>query len=136
MKTKEEKNLAQRLARAMNGNSYTKKYEKTRNGFLMRTYRNMKSRVSGVHWKKAHLYYGLDIMPKNDFYEWSINDNSFNTLFEQWSVNAHDRKLTPSIDRLDTSLGYVNGNVRWITHSENSKLGCESKHRNSKRNIK
>jgi hypothetical protein len=29
----------------------------------------------------------------------------------------------PSIDREDTSKGYVEGNLRWLTHLENSRLG-------------
>jgi hypothetical protein len=33
-----------------------KKYEKTPKGYLMRTYRNMKSRVLGIQHKKAHIY--------------------------------------------------------------------------------
>jgi hypothetical protein len=40
-------------------NRSTRTYEKTPKGFLMRTYRNMQSRVSGVQWRKAHLYAGL-----------------------------------------------------------------------------
>jgi len=43
--TREEKNEKQRRLRDANGNYYTKKYEKTPKGFLMRLYRNMKSRI-------------------------------------------------------------------------------------------
>lgn len=68
--TKEERLKYQRERRKLNGNLYTKRYEKTEAGFLMRMYRNMKSRVTGVQSKKAHLYKGKDLLAKEDFYEW------------------------------------------------------------------
>lgn len=117
----------QRILRKSNNNASTKKYEKTKNGFLMRTYRNMKSRVSGIQTKKSHLYLGLEILDKYDFYEFSLNDTAFNILFNQWELSNYDRRLTPSIDRLESDKGYNAYNIRWITHSENSKLGAHSK---------
>ena len=39
------KNEKQRLSRKLNNNLHTKKYEKTKKGFLVRLYRNMLSRV-------------------------------------------------------------------------------------------
>lgn len=98
-----------------------KKYEKTRKGLLMRTYRNMKSRVLGIQHKKAHLYKGLPILSKDVFYNWSLSNESYNTLFEMWIKSEYNKKLTPSIDRIDISKGYTEDNIRWITHSENSK---------------
>lgn len=104
-----------------------KKYEKTRKGLLMRTYRNMKSRVLGIQKKKAHLYKGLSILDKERFYEISLNDPSYNLLFDNWVVSGYDRKISPSVDRIDTTKGYEEGNIRWITHSLNSKLGSQSR---------
>lgn len=113
--------LKQRLRRKANGNATTHKYEKTKNGFLMRTYRNMKSRTLGIQKKKAHLYKGLPLLSKETFYEWSLNYSAFSVLFCAWENSCYDRKLTPSINRIDASLGYVEGNIEWITHSQNSK---------------
>ena len=115
--------LKQRERRKANGDAYTKKYEKTFSGKLMRTYRNMQSRVGGILSNKAHLYGGLDIMPKEDFYLWSTNDPDFHLLYDAWVASDYDKKLSPSINRIDTSIGYVLGNVEWLTHSENSRLG-------------
>lgn len=117
----------QREMRKATGNAHTKKYEKTKNGKLMRTYRNMYTRVSGILKTKAHLYEGLDILSKDDFYEWSLSNDAFNTLFDEWVSSGYDKKLSPSIDRKDTNYGYVLGNIRWLTHSENSRLGAVSK---------
>jgi len=129
-------NLEHRLARQRdmrkaNGNAHTKKYEKTKGGKLMRTYRNMYTRVSGILKTKAHLYEGLDILDKEDFYKWSLSDYAFNILFDDWVSSGYDKKLSPSIDRIDTNYGYVLDNMRWLTHSENSRLGAENKGSNN-----
>lgn len=106
-----------------------KKYEKTKPGYLMRTYRNMLSRVSGILKKKAHLYRGLSILSKHEFYEWAGNDERFHLLFEKYKHSNFNIKLSPSINRIDTNTGYVHGNMEWITHSENSRLGSISSKR-------
>jgi len=118
--TKEQKLAWQKQKRKENGNSWTKKYEKTRKGFLVRTYRNMKSRVEGVQKKKAHLYKGLPLLDKESFYNWALNDSEFISLFIKWEISDYDRKLTPSIDRIEPIKGYVMDNIQWLTHSENS----------------
>lgn len=81
----------------------------------------MQSRVQGVQKKKAHLYEGLPLLERETFYSWSKANNAFNALFQTWENQGHDRRLTPSINRIDPTRGYVFGNVEWITHSENSR---------------
>ena len=117
-KCRECKNTWQRENRKKNGNIQTLAYEKRINGFLMRTYRNMKSRVLGL--VKPHLYHGLSLLDKDCFYEWAKNNHDFQTLFTQWTNKGYDRKLSPSIDRIDPTKGYDITNIRWVTHSENS----------------
>ena len=117
----------QRERRAKEGNATTKKYERTMGGKLMRSYRNMLSRTSGIQWKKNHLYGGKELLEKQEFYNFSYNDPDFNKLFDQWVDSDYQRKLSPSIDRIDASKGYFIGNIRWLTHSENSSLGARSK---------
>jgi hypothetical protein len=117
------KNARQREYRRLNCDSHTKKYERTKKGKLMRTYRNMQSRTLGIVKDKAHLYLGMDVLPREDFYNWSLADREFNRLFEVWVKAGYNKKLSPSIDRKDTSKGYTKDNMRWLTHSENSRLG-------------
>ena len=106
--------------RVKKNNSTTHKYEKTFKGKLVRTYRNMLSRVTGVLKTKKHLYNGLDILNKESFYEWSINNNDYNSLYKNWKDNDYILILSPSIDRIDPLIGYTVENIRWVTHSENS----------------
>ena len=113
----------QRVYRINNDNACTKKYEKTKNGFLMRMYRNMKSRVTGVQKQKAHLYLGKYLLDKDVFYEWAINQVEFHRLFKNYEDSDYDRKLSPTVDRINSSIGYVIENMEFVTHSENSRRG-------------
>jgi hypothetical protein len=117
-------NLArQRERRAADGNANTHRYERTKPGKLMRIYRNMKSRVEGVQGAKWHLYRGKGLLAKSDFYAWALASESFHRLFACWVASGYDRKLAPSVDRIDPMQGYQLGNMEWVTHSENSRRG-------------
>lgn len=109
--------------RQRTNNAVTKRYERTKKGKLMRLYRNMQSRIDGTQSSKHHLYEGKSILPKDDFYEWAMSCDEFHRLYNDWVSSGFDRKLTPSVDRLDTSKGYEVGNMEWVTHSENSRRG-------------
>lgn len=113
----------QRAYRQRNRNFHTRVYEKSPKGFLMRTYRNMQSRVTGVQRKKAHLYQGLALLPRREFYSWALADPDFWTLYETWTIQGYPQRLTPSVNRRDSSMGYSTNNMEWITHSQNSALG-------------
>lgn len=106
-----------------------KKYEKTPNGFLMRMYRNMKSRITGVQAAKFHLYAGKELLDKDEFYEWAKNSPKFWKLYEAYKYDNYNRKLAPSVDRINSSLGYCVENMEWVTHSENSRRGAISEAR-------
>lgn len=124
----------QRDYRQKTNNASTKKYERTPKGYLMRKYRNMQSRVTGVQKKKAHLYKGLPILNRDEFYKWALNHSDFQYLFNEYVNNGYDRKFAPTVDRINSSKGYIIENMRWLTHSENSRLGAYSRH--NKRIIK
>jgi hypothetical protein len=88
----------------------------------------MKSRISGVQKAKHHLYDGKTLLSKEDFYAWATNNPEFQALFNVWEASDYDRKLTPSVDRVDSSRGYELDNMEWVTHSENSRRGSKSRH--------
>lgn len=119
----EEELQRQREYRASTGNASTRRYERTQKGKLMRIYRNMLSRVSGVQKKKYHLYEGKEILPKDEFYAWADNCEEFQRLYWDWVASDFDRKLAPSVDRIDPTRGYTVDNMQWLTHSENSRRG-------------
>lgn len=88
--------------------------------FLKKLYSGIKSRVTSSTKEKAHLYYGLELLPKKEFIDFSLNSN-FPLLYEAWLSSGKKRPLVPSIDRIDSSKGYILSNIRWVTLSENSK---------------
>ena len=126
---REQLNKKQREYRIKTKNSSTNKYEKTMNGFLMRKYRNMQSRVCGIQKLKAHLYKGLPLLDRKLFYDWAKSDDIFLNLFNDWKNSGYVRKICPTVDRMDSSKGYELDNMEWIIHSENSRRGSLSQRR-------
>jgi len=124
-----DKNTKQRLYRLSNNNANTKRYEKTPNGFLVRLYRNMKSRINGIQLTKFHLYAGKELLDKEEFYIWAKNSSKFWELFKEYEDSNYDRKLAPSVDRVNSKLGYNINNMEWVTHSENSRRANYNKPR-------
>lgn len=122
-----EINRKQRERRKFNNNADVKKYEKTKPGFLMRCYRNMKSRITGVQSKKAHLYAGKDILSKEEFYSWSESSQTFHDLFTSWENSGYERRLTPSVDRIDSRHGYLIENMEWVPFFVNCSRGGKVK---------
>lgn len=120
----------QRVYRKNNKNISTKIYEKTERGFIMRLYRNMKSRIEGVQKGKFHLYSGKELLDKHTFYKWAINNEKFIKLFRSYKESGFPMRLAPSVDRKNSSIGYVLENMEFVTHSENSRRGSIS-HKNS-----
>lgn len=105
---------------------YQKKYSKTFKGRLVRCYNHMSQRVGG-NCKDYVRYKGLEILDKDVFYNFSLNSKEYKLLHSDWVDSGYILKLCPSIDRVDSSKGYSLDNIRWITHSENSRQGAVSR---------
>lgn len=82
----------------------------------------MKSRVSGGSTKRPDLYRGLSILPKEVFISWAKNHSDFLSLYKQYVTSNFDRKLAPSVNRMNSNKGYVLGNIEWMTNSQNCGL--------------
>ena len=83
----------------------------------------MKGRVNGTggshnrgNWK------GKPILPRDVFYTWARNNPEFLRLYKRWFSSDFDRKLTPSVNRMNSSKGYTLDNMEWMTNSQNSGL--------------
>ena len=105
----------------------SKKYAKTKKGFLMNAYHNMRGRVTGIQKNKAHLYMGKSLLPRELFYSWALASPEFHFLFNAWDASSYERVLCPSVDRIDSAKGYELSNMEWVTHSENSRRGSVSR---------
>lgn len=87
----------------------------------------MQSRVTGVQKLKAHLYQGKELLDRTVFYTWALEHATFWKLFAEWQKSGYDRKLTPTVNRVDANRGYTLDNMEWLTHSQNSALTSRNK---------
>lgn len=67
-------------------------------------------------------YIGKPYMDRKAWY--SFLDDTFIDrviLFNNWTKSGYSFSLAPSIDRIDSTDGYVPENLRWVTLAQNSK---------------
>jgi hypothetical protein len=124
-----------RARRAKVGYIDAYKYEKTINGFLVRLYRNMKSRITGIQKEKHYLYVGKKLIDKELFYSWAKNHPDFLRLYKEWVNYEYNRKLTPSVNRINPDKGYTIDNMEWVTNSQNSALSSVTRKIKNKEKI-
>lgn len=97
-----------------------KKWRNSPRGYLNRLYGGIKTRCTNRRYKKNAKYHGLPVMSWEDFVQWGLTPE-FEEMYEAYLQSGKDRKLAPSVDRIDPTKGYVLGNVQWLTLSDNSK---------------
>lgn len=90
----------------------------------------MKSRITGIQKEKFHLYEGKFLLDKELFYVWANNSPEFFRLYAEYVESNYERRLAPSVDRVDSSKGYTVDNMEWVTQSENSRRGTLSRYAN------
>lgn len=105
--------------------------------FLCALYSKMNSRVRGLKGstKRVDIYIGLSILPREVFYNWAKNHPDFLNLYKCWVSNNFDRKLTPSVNRMNSKKGYVLGNIEWMTTSQNCGLSAGVRQMKNKKAI-
>jgi hypothetical protein len=89
---------------------------------LTHTYIRMKQRVGGkVYPLAVKIYAGLSLLPQEEFMSWATANKDFHRLFDAWVASGFIRRLSPSIDRIDPSIGYQISNMQWLTSSDNAR---------------
>ena len=100
----------------------------TIHSYLSRKYRGMKLRVEGRQGKYASkdnkYYLGKPIVSKDVFLLWAKNHRDFLRLYKQYVAARFDRKLSPSVNRIDSNLGYTLDNMEWVTTSQNCSMAA------------
>lgn len=96
-----------------------KRYRTNPERYLKHKYYMMRRRCEGK--SNHHSYDGMEIMSFEEWMKWCEKTKPvFMRLFNGWVRSSWDRNKAPSIDRLDNSIGYVEGNIQWITNYENT----------------
>lgn len=66
-------------------------------------------------------YYGLSKCTRDEFINKFVNDEQFLYHWNNWRNNNFQRGIAPSIDRIDSNLGYDLDNMQFLSNIENAK---------------
>lgn len=65
----------------------------------------------------------MTICSQEEFMAFGLADMHLKELISIWIDSGFQRKLSPSIDRIDNTKGYTLENMQFITHSQNVSKG-------------
>ena len=54
------------------------------------------------------------------FTDWMYNQRLLHVLYDSWVNSGYVKNLRPSVDRVDSSLSYTEGNIQLMTFGENN----------------
>ncbi len=102
---------------------------RTLKGLVERMYYYMSRRVKGKG-ADPRLYKGLGISPRDYFYRYALEDSTLRQLFYNWRRGGFKLRCRPTPDRLNSELGYIIGNIEFVTYRKNcSRAGRKPKRR-------
>lgn len=108
---------------------YYNNYDKERirhnfNYIFLHKFSSITERATGRNKKRTYNVLGKGVCSKEEFINWCYKKENlikFQKIHSEWVKSNFDRKLCPSIDRIDNNKGYVLDNLQWLTVSANSK---------------
>lgn len=100
-----------------------RKHYHTKRGYLLTRHRDMRKRVNGKPdgGGKNCPWLGMEVCDRDDFYNFAVNDPTFNRLFDEWAAAGCPRRLAPCVHRINRSLGYRLDNIEFRTHEDKTK---------------
>lgn len=81
--------------------------------------------MKGTQTSSPKYFIGREIMSFEAFLEWSLIDENYLRLHAEWIKAGYPENLSPSVDRHNSDIGYILGNIEWVTTDENRKRGRE-----------
>lgn len=83
-------------------------------------YAGIKTRCKGIG--RTYTVTGMKYLSKSEWKSWCYepdNMKKFMNYYNKWMEAGFSNKTAPSIDRIDSSKGYIVGNLQWLSQSEN-----------------
>lgn len=80
------------------------------------------SRWGYIHHRKDRCYKNIKVNMSRDEFFANLDNKDLDMLYSNWVKSGREYKLKPTIDRIDPKRDYELSNIRWLTHSENSRL--------------
>lgn len=84
-------------------------------------YAHMLARHEGRSTNSSHAQ-GAGICTKDEFFAWcktTENIDAFMSIWYDWAMADFPLHLSPSVDRIDPTLGYTCDNLQWLPFEEN-----------------
>lgn len=96
--------------------SYERQYRRTKQGLITRKYSSQlgNSRRRGME---------PPSYSSEELRDWMLNQPLFHKLFDEWEESGFDRRLNPSVDRINHTKGYSLDNIQLMTMSKNASKG-------------
>lgn len=91
-------------------------FGRTKKGLIQKMYRNQISSSE----KRGHGVIGYS---REQLSCWLMENDNFHKLFDEWADSGFIKDKTPSIDRIDNSIGYSFDNIQLMTWLENKEKG-------------
>ena len=83
-------------------------------------YRGIVNRCTGKHKNRTYKVEGMEYLTKEQYSKWwKKNLAEFEKCYKVWEQSGFKNKFAPSIDRIDSSKGYMPNNMQWLTFSLN-----------------
>lgn len=101
-----------------------KKYRQSFNGKISRMYSSMKLRTKKKGYK--------EIINREAFIKFASDNMQYRTLYNIWVSENYQMKYCPTIDRIDNSKGYIEGNLQFLNQRENTIKGYLETNRSMK----
>lgn len=72
---------------------------------------------------RSDRYGFVNIISREEFIEMGNNNDNFKIFYQEWVDGNKSYRLSPSVDRIDVTKGYIKDNIQFLPLSQNSSKG-------------